>query len=85
MTPIPKVKKTLFVVDRADLDHQTAKEYNYFQPDSVDQTTDTKSLVKQFTNPNVKLIITTIQKLNKEVVLVFRPVCSLVKMDQGFI
>lgn len=64
---IPKVKKTLFVVDRADLDHQTVKEYNHFQPDSVDGTDDTKSLVKQFTNPNVKLIITTIQKLNNAI------------------
>ena len=64
---IPKVKKTLFVVDRADLDHQTVKEYNHFQPGSVDGTDDTKSLVKQFTNPNVKLIITTIQKLNNAI------------------
>lgn len=64
---IPKVKKTVFVVDRADLDHQTVKEYNHFQPDSVDETTNTKSLVKQFTNPNVKLIITTIQKLNNAI------------------
>ena len=64
---IPKVKKVLFVVDRADLDHQTVREYNHFQPDSVDETNDTKSLVKQFTNPNVKLIITTIQKLNNAI------------------
>lgn len=64
---IPKVKKTLFVVDRADLDHQTVKEYNHFQPDSVDGTDDTKSLVKQFANPNVKLIVTTIQKLNNAI------------------
>ncbi|WP_340261056.1 type I restriction endonuclease subunit R [Roseobacter sp. HKCCA0882] len=64
---IPKVKKILFVVDRADLDHQTVKEYNHFQPDSVDGTDDTKSLVKQFANPNVKLIVTTIQKLNNAI------------------
>lgn len=64
---IPKVKKILFVVDRADLDHQTVKEYNHFQPDSVDGTDDTKSLVKQFASPNVKLIVTTIQKLNNAI------------------
>lgn len=60
----PKVEKVLFVVDRADLDYQTTTEFNFFSPGSVDGTDDTRALVKQFTEPGRKLIITTIQKLN---------------------
>ncbi|NBZ88908.1 type I restriction endonuclease subunit R [Stagnihabitans tardus] len=60
----PKVEKVLFVVDRADLDYMTTQEFNHFSPGSVDGTDDTKALVKQFTEPGRKLIITTIQKLN---------------------
>lgn len=64
---LPKIKKVLFVVDRADLDHQTVKEYNFFRPDSVLETDSTKDLVDQLLNPNIKLIVTTIQKLNNAI------------------
>ncbi len=67
LTTIPKIKKTVFVVDRADLDYQTQKEFNAFKKDSVDGTTSTKQLVDQFGDDNNKLIITTIQKLNNAI------------------
>lgn len=60
---LPKVHKVVFVVDRKDLDFQTAKEYNSFQKDSVSSTDNTEILVKQFTD-DTPLIVTTIQKLN---------------------
>lgn len=61
---LPKVDKVVFVVDRADLDYQTTKEFNHFQPGSVDGTDNTRQLVTQLADPNTKLVITTIQKLN---------------------
>ena len=59
----PKVDKVVFVVDRADLDYQTTKEFNHFSEGSVDGTDNTRKLVDQFTD-GTKLIVTTIQKLN---------------------
>ena len=63
LTKLPEVAKVVFVVDRKDLDYQTTKEFNSFSDGSVDGTSDTKTLVKQFGN-DTKLIVTTIQKLN---------------------
>jgi type I restriction enzyme, R subunit len=63
LTQLPQVHKVLFVVDRADLDYQTSKEFNYFSPDCVDSTDNTNQLVEQMTGDN-SLIVTTIQKLN---------------------
>lgn len=65
---LPQVHKVLFVVDRKDLDYQTAREFNEFAPGSVDSTTNTNQLVKQLNDDNTKLIVTTIQKLNKAIV-----------------
>ena len=59
-----EIKKVLFVVDRKDLDIQTTKEFNSFSDGSVDGTNNTSHLVKQLTDPNRKLIVTTIQKLD---------------------
>ncbi|MCK0169575.1 type I restriction endonuclease subunit R [Aliiroseovarius sp. S1123] len=59
----PKVDKVVFVVDRADLDYQTTKEFNHFSDGSVDGTDNTKALVGQL-GGETKLIVTTIQKLN---------------------
>lgn len=64
---LPKVAKVVFVVDRADLDYQTTREFNAFKPDSVDGTENTASLVKQFGDDTVPLIVTTIQKLNNAI------------------
>lgn len=61
---IPEIKKVLFVVDRKDLDIQTTKEFNSFSDGSVDGTENTRALVKQLRDPNTKLIVTTIQKLD---------------------
>ena len=63
LTKLPQVHKVVFVVDRKDLDFQTAKEYNSFQKDSVGSTDNTGILVKQFSD-DTPLIVTTIQKLN---------------------
>lgn len=60
----PDVKKVLFVVDRKDLDIQTTKEFNSFSDGSVDGTDKTKNLVEQLKDPERKLIVTTIQKLD---------------------
>lgn len=64
---LPKVHKVMFVVDRKDLDYQTATEFNAFCKGSVDVTLDTKSLVKQLKDDSTKLILTTIQKLNNAI------------------
>ncbi len=63
-----KVHKVVFVVDRKDLDYQTAKEFNGFAKGSVDATTDTRNLVKQLNDDSIKLVLTTIQKLNNAIV-----------------
>lgn len=64
---MPKVHKVVFVVDRKDLDYQTAREFNGFCKGSVDETTDTRTLVKQLNDDSTKLILTTIQKLNNAI------------------
>lgn len=63
LTHLPKVHKVVFVVDRADLDYQTSREFNFFSNGSVDSTDNTSMLVKQMAGDN-PLIVTTIQKLN---------------------
>ena len=64
---LPDVEKVVFVVDRNDLDTQTANEFNAFKDGSVDSTTNTKNLVKQLGETHDKLIVTTIQKLNRAI------------------
>ena len=66
LTVLPKVHKVVFVVDRADLDYQTTREFNAFRKNCVDGTSDTKSLVSQF-GDETPLIVTTIQKLNNAI------------------
>ena len=63
LTALPKVHKVVFVVDRADLDYQTTREFNFFSDGCVDGTNNTNALVKQMAGEN-QLIVTTIQKLN---------------------
>lgn len=64
LSELPEIKKVVFVVDRKDLDIQTTKEFNSFSAGSVDGTDKTRNLVKQLKDPNRKLIVTTIQKLD---------------------
>jgi type I restriction enzyme R subunit len=59
------IDKVLFVVDRKDLDYQTMKEYNKFEKDSANSNTSTAILAKQLADPNARIIITTIQKLDR--------------------
>lgn len=63
LTALPKVHKVVFVVDRADLDYQTTREFNFFSEGSVDGTNNTKALVRQMAGDS-PLTVTTIQKLN---------------------
>ena len=62
-----KVAKIIFVVDRKDLDSQTFREFNAFEKDCVDRTDKTGVLINYLNDPTKKLVITTIQKLNKAV------------------
>lgn len=64
LTQLLGIEKVIFVVDRKDLDYQTTKEFNSFSLGSIDGTANTKKLVEQFEDPNTKLIVTTIQKLD---------------------
>ncbi len=59
------IDKVLFVVDRKDLDYQTMKEYDKFEKGAANSNTSTAILKKQLENPNSKIIITTIQKLDR--------------------
>ncbi|PFG45531.1 type I restriction enzyme R subunit [Vibrio sp. ES.051] len=75
MTALPEVDKVVFVVDRKDLDYQTAEEFNAFSKDCVDTTSNTRILFHQLLDKpikgqkvnqkrNSKLVVTTLQKLN---------------------
>ncbi len=59
------VDKVLFVVDRKDLDYQTMREYDKFEQGAANSNTSTSVLKKQLENPNSRIIITTIQKLDR--------------------
>ncbi len=61
---LPYIDKVLFVVDRKDLDYQTMKEYDRFEKGAANSNTSTKVLTRQLSDPNAKIIITTIQKLS---------------------
>ena len=63
-TALPGIDKVLFVVDRKDLDYQTMKEYDRFRKGAANGNTSTKVLQKQLEDPNARIIITTIQKLD---------------------
>jgi type I restriction enzyme, R subunit len=66
---LPYVDKVLFVVDRKDLDYQTMKEYDRFEKGAADSNQSTAVLKRQLEDPNSKIIITTIQKLDRFVSL----------------
>ncbi|WP_185248928.1 type I restriction endonuclease subunit R [Chryseobacterium bernardetii] len=67
LSKIPAIKKVVFVVDRKDLDYQTNQEYDKFSKGSVSSATNTDDLIKKFNNPNDRVIVTTIQKLNNAI------------------
>ena len=62
---LPYIDKVLFVVDRKDLDYQTMKEYDKFEKGAANSNTSTAILKRQLEDPNARIIITTIQKLER--------------------
>lgn len=64
-TNLDFIDKVFFVVDRKDLDYQTMKEYQRFQPDSVNGSKDTKELKRCIEREDNRIVVTTIQKLNE--------------------
>lgn len=64
---IPSIEKTIFVIDRKDLDQQTSGDFrSYAQNDTVeiDDTKDTYTLIKKLYSSDNTVIVTTIQKIN---------------------
>ena len=59
------VDKVLFVVDRKDLDYQTMIEYDKFEEGAANSNTSTAKLQEQLEDPKARIIITTIQKLDR--------------------
>lgn len=64
-TKLPFIDKVLFIVDRKDLDYQTMVEYDKFQKGAANSNTSTAILKEQLEDPNARIIITTIQKLDR--------------------
>lgn len=67
LTERDDIDKVLFVVDRKDLDYQTMLEFNKFSEGSVDGTNNTNHLKRQLHSKDDKIIVTTIQKLDRYV------------------
>ncbi|MBP6869169.1 MAG: type I restriction endonuclease subunit R [Candidatus Pacebacteria bacterium] len=59
------IDKVVFIVDRKDLDYQTMREYDKFEKGAANSNTSTAVLTKQLGDPNARIIITTIQKLDR--------------------
>ena len=62
---LPYIEKVIFVVDRKELDYQTMREYDKFEKGAANSNTSTSILAKQLNDPNSRIIITTIQKLER--------------------
>jgi len=65
VSKLPYVDKVLFVVDRKDLDYQTMREYDKFEKGAANSNTSTAILKRQLEDSNARIIITTIQKLDR--------------------
>jgi type I restriction enzyme R subunit len=65
VSKLPSVNKVIFVVDRKDLDYQTMREYDKFEKGAANSNSSTAILKRQIENPNARIIITTIQKLDR--------------------
>ncbi|AND80191.1 type I restriction endonuclease subunit R [Streptococcus pantholopis] len=64
---IPSIQKTIFVVDRRDLDQQTTSSFlSYAANDivDIDETDNTQQLVKRLSADDRRVVVTTIQKIN---------------------
>lgn len=63
----PTINKTIFIVDRKDLDQQTTSNFmSYAANDTVDidETENTDHLVKRLSSDDQTVVVTTIQKIN---------------------
>ena len=73
MARLTKAEKVIFLIDRADLDEQTARNFAAYLPADVngqsalDRTNNTRELVRQLVSNDSPLIVSTIQKLNNAV------------------
>ncbi len=65
VSKLPYIDKVIFVVDRKDLDYQTMREYDKFERGAANSNTSTAILTRQLGDSNAKIIITTIQKLDR--------------------
>jgi type I restriction enzyme R subunit len=65
VSKLDHVDKVIFVVDRKDLDYQTMREYDKFEKGAANSNTSTAILKRQIEDPNARIIITTIQKLDR--------------------
>ena len=64
---IPVIDKTIFIVDRVDLDQQTTSSftsYAEYDPVSIDDTANVNDLIQKLASDDRTVVVTTIQKLN---------------------
>ncbi len=64
---ISSIQKTIFIVDRVDLDQQTTSSFTSYAENDVieiDETDNVRDLIKKLLSPDRTVIVTTIQKLN---------------------
>lgn len=64
---IPSIQKTIFIVDRVDLDQQTTSSFtSYAEHDviDIDETDNVNDLINKLLSDDRTVIVTTIQKLN---------------------
>nr|WP_082220078.1 type I restriction endonuclease subunit R [Jeotgalibaca dankookensis] len=64
---IPSIQKTIFIVDRVDLDQQTTASFTSYAENDVieiDETDNVRDLIKKLLSDDRNVIVTTIQKLN---------------------
>lgn len=65
---IPSIEKTIFLIDRKDLDVQTKMAFQSYADNDlvdVDDTDNVTDLIKKLTDGNRQMIVTTIQKLQR--------------------
>lgn len=63
---IPSIEKTIFLIDRKDLDDQTTQAFQSYANNDVvdvDETDNVFDLINKLKNQNQQVIVTTIQKL----------------------
>lgn len=64
---IPSIEKTIFLIDRKDLDMQTTQAFQSYANNDivdVDETDNVSDLINKLKNQNQQVIVTTIQKLS---------------------